>query len=91
MSNVQNLLGGVYWTVRVCASSSQTEGRRTFLRMVSGFTARASAGTPLDTRREYSGFPDVRDTKNRQKARNGRQAGLVPRSYSVEFIEQHNR
>lgn len=43
MSNVQNLFwGGGYCTVRVCASSLHTECRRTFLRMVSGFTASES-------------------------------------------------
>lgn len=72
----------LYYTVRVCASSLHTEGRKTFLRMVSGFTASegwASAGRLWTLAVEVSGFPDARDTENRQKARNGRQAGLVPR------------
>ena len=42
----------LYYTVRVCASSLHTEGRKTFLRMVSGFTASEGLGisrTPLDS------------------------------------------
>jgi hypothetical protein len=47
--------------------------------MASGFTvlqAKAgrqpdASGAALDTRRAVSGFPDARDTENRQKARTG--------------------